>query len=439
LSTIILSADGLPTFAGASLTTTCADTTGKRVPALKQLLMGELVNAEALVLPFEQGPPIAGPLEVRVIGNDREAIRVLGEDVRRVMSQSKNVTYTRAQIGGGRPKAFLDIDEAAIASLGLRLTDITSALRSDLDGAIGGSVLEDREELPVRVRLDETVRAGIDTLLAREITARLPDGTATAIPLSAIARVSVVPEEATITRYNRVRSNNVQGFVTPFTLPSVALKDFQERLAAADLKIPPGVTLQFGGESETQAEAIGNLLSSVGVLMVLMIGTVILTFDSFRFAAAIMSVALLSVGIAFVPLFVFDQPRGFMAIVGAMGLIGLAINGAIVVMSALRSNEEARQGDALAIRETVVNCTRHIVGTTLTTIAGFLPLLIWGQNFWKPLALAIAGGVLGSSLLALFYIPALFTWIEKYKFANANASQPKTSSNVDAEYLPAAE
>ncbi|MEM6681047.1 MAG: efflux RND transporter permease subunit [Pseudomonadota bacterium] len=436
---IILNNEGLPSFAAAIITTSSAQTTSTLVPELQRILMAEVVNAEALVLPFDQGPPIAAPVEVRVIGNDLEAIRLLGEDVRRIMSQSKNVTYTRAQIAGGRPKAFLDIDEAAIASLGLRLTDITTALRNDLDGALGGSVLEDREELPVRVRLDAAARGGIDTLLAREVLARGPDGLTTAIPLSAIASVSVVPEEATITRYNRTRSNNVQGFVTPFTLPSIALKDFKERLAAADLAIPPGVELQFGGESETQDEAIGNLLSSVGVLMVLMIGTVILTFDSFRFAGAIMSVALLSVGIAFVPLFLFDQPRGFMAIVGAMGLIGLAINGAIVVMSALRSNEQARQGDALAIRETVVDCTRHIVGTTLTTVAGFLPLLIWGQNFWKPLALAIAGGVLGSSLLALFYIPALFTWIAKYKFADKAQRKPREAAPLGAEYLPAAE
>jgi len=434
---IILNNEGVPAFAAAIVNTASAKVTAELLPELQRVMMREVPNAEVLILPFDQGPPIAAPLEVRIMGDDLEAIRLLGEDVRRIMSQSKNVTYTRAQIAGGRPKAFLDIDEAAIASLGLRLTDVTSALRNDLDGAIGGSVLEDREELPVRVRLNNAARGGIETLLAREIVARGPDEQTSSIPLSAIATVSVVPEEATITRYNRSRSNTVQGFVTPFTLPSVALKDFQDRLAAANLAIPPGVTLQFGGESETQAEAMGALLSSVGILMVLMIGTVILTFNSFRFAGAIMSVAFLSVGIAFVPLYLFDQPRGFMAIIGAMGLIGLAINGAIVVMSALRSNARARAGDTYAIRETVVDCTRHIVGTTMTTVAGFMPLLIWGQNFWKPLSLAIAGGVIGSSILALFYIPAMFTWIAKYKFASQKSVPAPEAANE--QFLPAAE
>lgn len=434
---IILNNQGQPSFAAAIITTASPEATASLLPELQPVLMAQVPNAEVLVLPFDQGPPISAPVEVRILGDNLEAIRLLGEDVRRIMSQSQNVTFTRAQIAGGRPKAFLEIDEAAIASLGLRLNDITAALRNDLDGAIGGSVLEDREELPVRVRLNDTARSGIGQLLAREILAQSPNGPV-AIPLSAIARVSIVPEEATITRFNRARSNTIQGFIKPFTLPSIALKDFQARLKQADLAVPAGVEFQFGGESETQAEAIGNLLSSVGVLMVLMIGTVILTFNSFRLAAVIMSVAVLSVGIAFVPLFIFNQPLGFMAIVGAMGLIGLAINGAIVVMSALKSNPQARMGDPYAIRETVVDCTRHIVGTTLTTIAGFLPLLIWGQNFWKPLSLAVAGGVLGSSILALFYIPAMFTWIAQYKFGKDDDVQTSETESAQ-DYLPAAQ
>lgn len=434
---IILNKEGQPSFAAAIINTTSQTATSELLPELQPVLMNEITNGEVLVLPFDQGPPVAAPVEVRILGDNLEQIRMLGEEVRLIMSQSKNVTYTRAQIAGGRPKAFLEVDEAAIASLGLQLNDVTQALRNDLTGAVGGSVLEDREELPVRVRLDDRARGGIKELLAREIIARGTDGSMSAVPLSAIATVSVVPEEATITRYNRTRSNNIQGFVTPFSLPSIALADFQQRLEASDLVIPPGVQLQFGGESETQAQAIGNLLSSVGVLMVIMVGTVILTFNSFRLAGVIMSVAFLSVGIAFVPLYIFGQPLGFMAIVGAMGLIGLAINGAIVVLSSLKANAQALQGDPYAIRETVVDCTRHIVGTTLTTIAGFLPLLIWGQNFWKPLALAVAGGVLGSSILALFYVPAMFSWIARYKF---HARKDMVDARAPAQdYLPAAE
>ena len=104
----------------------------------------------------------------------------------------------------------------------------------------------------------------------------------------------------------------------------------------------------------------------------------------------------------------FGHPFGFMAIVGTMGLVGVAINDAIVVMAGIRANAAARAGNREALREVVVHCTRHIVATTLTTIAGFTPLLLAGGGFWPPLAIAIAGGVGGATILALYFVPSVY-------------------------------
>ena len=97
-----------------------------------------------------------------------------------------------------------------------------------------------------------------------------------------------------------------------------------------------------------------------------------------------------------------------------MGLVGLSINGTIVVLSALRANEAARAGDRTAIRETVIDATRHILATTLTTIGGFAPLLIEGDSFWLPFAAAVAGGVAGSAILALVFAPAAFVLLARF-------------------------
>jgi multidrug efflux pump subunit AcrB len=95
-----------------------------------------------------------------------------------------------------------------------------------------------------------------------------------------------------------------------------------------------------------------------------------------------------------------------MGIVGTMGLIGVAINDSIVVLAALRENQEARTGDPAAVRDVVLRSTRHVLSTTLTTIAGFLPLILGGGGFWPPLATAIAGGVSGATIMALYLIPS---------------------------------
>ncbi|MEL6661943.1 MAG: efflux RND transporter permease subunit [Pseudomonadota bacterium] len=93
---------------------------------------------------------------------------------------------------------------------------------------------------------------------------------------------------------------------------------------------------------------------------------------------------------------------------GALGLLGIAINGSIVVLSMLRANPDCMADDIVEQRETVVDATRHIVATTLTTMGGFVPLLLAGDAFWMPLAAAIAGGVAGSAILALYFTPAVF-------------------------------
>ena len=89
--------------------------------------------------------------------------------------------------------------------------------------------------------------------------------------------------------------------------------------------------------------------------------------------------------------------------------MGLSINGAIVVLSALRANPAAVALEAGAVQATVMDATRHIISTTLTTIGGFIPLILSGDSFWLPFAAAMVGGVAGSALLALIFAPAAFT------------------------------
>ena len=97
-----------------------------------------------------------------------------------------------------------------------------------------------------------------------------------------------------------------------------------------------------------------------------------------------------------------------MAIVGTMGLIGIAINDSIVVLAALSKDKRALAGDRGAISDVVVGNTRHILATTVTTIGGFAPLMIVGGSFWPPVAVSIAGGVAGATVLALFFVPTAF-------------------------------
>jgi len=155
-----------------------------------------------------------------------------------------------------------------------------------------------------------------------------------------------------------------------------------------------------------------------------MIASVVLAFNSFRYAGVVFVVGFLSAGLAMFGVWMFGTPLGFNAIIGSLGLVGLSINGTIVVLSALRADEKAKAGDPDSTRETVVDATRHILATTLTTIGGFAPLLIEGDSFWLPFASAVAGGVAGSAVLALIFAPAAFVLLSRFD-RSVQAGEPE--------------
>jgi multidrug efflux pump subunit AcrB len=202
--------------------------------------------------------------------------------------------------------------------------------------------------------------------------------------------------------------NEIQAFIPAGVLPSTVLTAFRERLAESNFQVPPGYFLRFGGEAAKRDEAVSNLMASVGILLVLMIATLVLSFGSFRVAAIVGLVGALSIGLGMGALWLFGYPFGFTAIVGTMGLMGVAINDTIVVLAAIRSDEAAARGDRAAMRRVVLQSTRHIISTSLTTMAGFTPLILGGGGFWPPLAVAIAGGVGGATILALYLVPSAY-------------------------------
>ncbi|NEQ54606.1 MAG: efflux RND transporter permease subunit, partial [Leptolyngbya sp. SIO3F4] len=189
---------------------------------------------------------------------------------------------------------------------------------------------------------------------------------------------------------------------------------------------PPGYWIEYGGEQAEQSQAQGNLLLYVPLLTLGMVIALVLSLGSFRQAGIVAIVGIGSVGTALFSLKVFGAVMGFMAIVGSMGLVGIAINDTVIVLSALNENRATKQGDRRAIVEVVIQATRHVITTTITTIAGFVPLIISGGLFWRPLAVAIAGGITGSSIMALYFVPAAYAIIyhRKYKSAGKENHSP---------------
>jgi len=236
-----------------------------------------------------------------------------------------------------------------------------------------------------------------------------------------MAELRLDSDVGAIVRIDGQRANEVKAYVQAGVLPSTVIREFQFRLESSGFQLPSGYSLQFGGETEQRSHAVSRLIANGVVLFALILLTLVASFRSFRCAAIVAAVGGLSVGLAPLALALFGYPFGFMAIVGAMGLVGVAINDSIVVLAAIRADNEARQGQVTAVVRVVMSCARHVIATTLTTIVGFTPLILSSGGFWPPLAITVAGGVGGATVLALYFAPSSYLLL--YRSRNAQPDQ----------------
>jgi len=399
--------EGVSSYTHAIITTGSAEETRILLPALQDRLMAEFPDAQIMVLPFEQGPPFDAPIEVRVFGDDIGILRVLGERIRSILASVDSITYTGATLSGAEPKVIVRPDENLAMRSGFALGDLSRQLNAALSGRSAGVIMEGTHEIPVIIRYRDADRKVVDNLAALPLTTQAGD-IHPGVPLERFGTMVLEPAASAIDHYQGRRVNIIQGFLVPFVLPASAQREISARLQSDAIGLPPGYRIEYGGESEQRNESVTGLINTFMLFLILMIAVVVLALNSFGRAAIIGVVGFLSIGLALFGVRLFGWPLGFTAMIGTLGLVGLAINGAIIVLSSLQADPTAASGDLRACRQVVVDATRHIVSTTFTTIGGFMPLILFGGTFWPPLATAIAGGVAGSAILALYMVPALF-------------------------------
>ncbi|WP_306250735.1 efflux RND transporter permease subunit [Parvularcula sp. IMCC14364] len=406
---VIMNTDGAKDYAEAMVTTRSLKGLKQIQSEMQDALERALPDVQVLVRTIVQGPPTEAPVELRITGRDLGTLQELGEQARAIFAEIPEIVATEASIPGGQPKLWLEADEDSARQAGLTLGQVAGAMSSKLQGAQGGSIIEGETEIPVIVRLSDQYRRTFDEVGSITVTNPAAAGQAiAATPVSSLGELKLRPAPATITHYQAERVNRISGYVRPDALPSTAVEAFQKLAAERDFTMPPGYSYGFGGDAEARSDAVGNLLASVGLIVIATIATIVLTFNSFRLMIIVFAVAGFAMGLGMLSLTVFGYPFGFQPIIALMGLMGVAINAAIIILSGLRNDPAAVAGDIDAIRDGVLETARHITSTTLTTFAGFLPLILSEGGFWPPFATAIAGGVLLSTIVSFFFVPQAF-------------------------------
>ncbi|MGP9805415.1 efflux RND transporter permease subunit [Paracoccus sp. NSM] len=405
--------DQAPAFAQALIRTQSPAATARLLAELQADLPAAFAQARFVIRGLTQGPPVAAPVELRLVGQDIDALRRAGDDLRGLLAEVPQIALVRTGIAGGAPKLTVTVDEARARLLGLDPGQVARQMEAGLEGVTGGSLLEGTEELPVRVRLGAGLRG--DPVAVGDMPI-LPPGAANAaraglhpgVPLSSLGTLQLEPSESTITRRNGERVNNVQAYLMPGVLPAIALAGAMALLEAEGYAPPQGIRLETGGDTDARDSTVRALVAPLGLIVTLSLAVVVLTFNSFRLTLIAFAVAGLSAGLSMLALAIFGYPFGINAIIGVIGSIGVSVNAALIVLSGLQQDARAASGDRQAMVEVVAGSARHITSTTITTVGGFLPLILAGGGFWPPFAMSVAGGVALSVTLAFAFTPQMF-------------------------------
>jgi len=403
---LAMDTENAPHYAHGIIVTESAQDTERLVPQLQAALDDRFPAAHIVLNQFGQGPPISADVEYRLYGPSIPRLQELGETIRTKLQEHPDILHAMMTMPRGGPKLWFNANEDDARLAGLTLDDTAGQLQGNLEGMVGGSILEDLEELPVRIRFGEDHRSDLAAVASANFV--LPGGDHYA-PLSAFGDITLHPEISGVTRYNGIRTNVVQGYARDESLPIDIAGDVLSALESEGFTMPPGYRIELGGDSEEESRAIQLLMRYVPILVAIMASALILSFHSVRIALLLGLVALLSAGSGVLSTWLINFPFGFNTILGTIGLIGVALNDSIVVMAAIRANPDARAGDHQAIIKEVLGCFRHVASTTLTTSGGFLPLLLFvGGDFWPSLAIVLAGGVVGATVLAVLFTPAAY-------------------------------
>lgn len=357
---------------------------------------------------YRGGPPVGKPITLRVIGSDDMARKEIADKIVQYLAEVKGVKDIDRDDKFGKEQIEIKIDYNRLARLGLTVSDVAQNVRIAYDGQVVTSFRQGDEDVDFRVQFVQRARQA-ERFLRNMV---IPNKQGRLIKLRDVAGLEKGPGPNALRHFNGLRSTTVvadvdQDVTSPLavTIPLVKQLNINENW--------PDMALRVGGEAEESMESIRNLAFTFIIAFVGIYFLLILLFNSFTQPFMVLAAIPFGIVGVIIALIIHEQPLSFIAIIGTIGLAGVVVNDSLVLVNHL--NELKEQNPEKELRDIVAlgtaNRLRAIILTTLTTVAGVLPLAygIGGTDYFiSPMALALGYGLLFATPLTLVLIPCLY-------------------------------
>jgi len=378
---------------------------------------GEFPEARVRVSSLLYGPPVVWPVAYRVLGPDQLELRRIAHQVREVMAANPHIVDPHLEWDERAPVLHLAMDVERLRLLGLTPQDVAQQLQFHLEGTRIAQVRQDIRTVDVIARgASGGARLNAESLSMLEILT--PDGRK--LPASQLGRLEVRFEEPVIKRYNREPELLVQADVQG-AQPNDVTAAVWASLAGVRSQLPPGYSIMISGAVEQSGKADASIQALQPLMVACMLIFIMLQMRSFTGTFVVLATAPLGLVGAVIALLLFDQPFGFVALLGLTGLAGILMRNTLILTQQVADNFEAGMGPFDGVVEAAVQRARPVVLTAIAAAFAFIPLTL--DTFWGPLAYVLIGGVAVGTAITLLFVPALYALLFRLG-ADAQAGGP---------------
>ena len=366
-------------------------------------------DAECKVKKFAIGPGKGSKIEAIYSGPDPQILRELSRQAKQVMAAEENAINIKDD-WRQRVKVIKPVvDEAKARRMGISRSNISEAVSAHFTGKIVGLYREGTSLIPIIARAPENERNTVDKINDIQVVSPV---TGINAPIhQMVKQIETSWEDPIIRRKNRIRTITAQCDPREGNA-SVLLKRMKQKIE--DIPLPTGYEMEWGGEFKESRDAQASLFKSVPTFFIMMVLIVIGLFNAMRPTLIIfMCLPLATIGVAS-GLLLSGEPFGFMCLLGFLGLSGMLIKNAVVLLDQINIELALGKEPYHAVIDASVSRMRPVIMAAMTTVLGMIPLLT--DPFYSGISITIIGGLTFGTVLTLFVVPLLYITLYRIKW-----------------------
>jgi multidrug efflux pump len=353
---------------------------------------------------LELGPPVGYPVQFRVSGGDPAKLREIAYQVRDVMHADPNLINVNLDWDELAKRVRVELDHTKAHALGINKEFLECALQVLLGGNVSTQYRDGTDLVDVVLRAPAGERLALKTW--GELNIPIPSAHGGWVPLSQIAKVHYELEEPILWRRSRQTVMTVRADITGNAQAPTVSQRIEQELAPLRLSLPDGYRIDVGGAAEASAKGNTSVINALPLMVLVTVGMLMAQLQSFRCLLLVLLTAPLGMIGVTAALLLTGRPFGFVATLGTLALTGIIMRNSVILIDQIEQDIAAGMPRWEAIIDATVRRARPICLTAAAAILAMVPLA--SSAFWGPMAIAIAGGLAGATLLTLFFLPALY-------------------------------